>query len=101
MVVIPPLCDEDFVYIPTAFTPNEDSKNDQWGVFSTAVDEMLLIVYDRWGNKVFESTEVTNKWDGMNSKGLPYPSDVYGWHCRYTCFGGLSFEQKGNVTLLR
>ncbi len=90
------------VQFPNAFTPNGDGANDGFGL---AIVEGIarvesLDIYNRWGQKVFSSTEPGARWDGQVN-GQPAPSDVY----IYVVFwrggdGALKF-QKGEVTLLR
>jgi gliding motility-associated-like protein len=52
------------LYIPSAFTPNNDGLNDQFGAVGEGVADYHLTIYNRWGNKVFESSDMNNKWDG-------------------------------------
>ena len=100
VVVFEPVCEEPFLFIPSGFSPNGDGKNDFFRVRGNAVDEVYLAVYDRWGEKVFESFEASPGWDGTH-KGKVLPPDVYGYYLRVLCFGGEEFIRKGNVSLLR
>jgi gliding motility-associated-like protein len=52
------------LYIPSAFTPNSDGLNDLFGAVGEGVEDYHLTIYNRWGNKIFESTDMSNKWDG-------------------------------------
>ena len=52
----PPSCENPVVFIPNAFTPDGDGYNDILKVEGTNITEMVFLIYDRWGNKVFEST---------------------------------------------
>ncbi|MBK7337211.1 MAG: gliding motility-associated C-terminal domain-containing protein [Saprospirales bacterium] len=88
------------MFIPSGFSPNGDGKNDFFRVRGNAVDEVYLAVYDRWGEKVFESFEASPGWDGTH-KGKVLPPDVYGYYLRVLCFGGEEFIRKGNISLLR
>ena len=58
--VIPPLS----IYIPNAFTPNGDGINDTFGVKGQGITNYRLLVFNRWGEVIFESTEVKKQWDG-------------------------------------
>lgn len=100
IIVLERICDEPFIFVPTGFTPNYDGKNDYFEVFSNHIDEMELIVYNRWGEKVFESFKQEEKWDGTLN-GVELPADVFGFYLSVRCIGGERFVKKGNVTLIR
>ncbi len=91
------------VYLPNAFTPNGDGVNDIFRMRSNSLDQLqsaLLVVYNRWGQEVFRTTDPNIGWDGtLNGRQLP--PDVYGWIIRTTCPDGQRYEAQGNVTLLR
>ncbi|MGH2553968.1 MAG: PKD domain-containing protein [Chitinophagaceae bacterium] len=74
-VVVNPVSD---LYIPSAFTPNNDGKNDVWEIPGMALyPEGLVSVYNRWGEKIFETKNyVSNPWNGKY-KGLLQPHGVY------------------------
>lgn len=93
-------CNIDNIYIPNAFTPNGDDKNDVFKVNSTVLKSMHLEIYDRWGNKIFESNSITDVWDGTY-KGKPAPLEVYGYYFTGECFQGEKLTLKGNLTLIR
>lgn len=93
-------CNEDHVYVPNAFSPNNDSKNDLFMVQSRMTNDIYFAVYNRWGQKVFETNQVAHGWDGTY-KGKPEPEGVFVYYLKSTCWDGSSFEKKGNVTLLR
>ncbi len=100
VIVVLALCEEPYVFIPTGFTPNNDGKNDVFHVIGNNLAEVHLIVYNRWGEKIFESNDPSVGWDGTY-KGKLLPPDAYGFYAEVTCFGGLKFFKKGNVTLVR
>ncbi len=80
-------CDCD-VYIPNSFTPNDDDRNDVFSpVFQCEYNYFSLTIFDRWGNTVYTSTNMSAKWDGK-FKGNPCPDDVYVYR--------LEAIQKGN-----
>lgn len=62
------------IYIPTGFTPNNDGKNDKWVIPGLALyPDALVSVYNRWGEKIFESKNyINNPWNGLY-KGLMIP----------------------------
>ncbi|MEO5582951.1 MAG: PKD domain-containing protein, partial [Saprospiraceae bacterium] len=95
-----PECAEPFVFLPNAFSPNGDGKNDVLYLRSNIVDRMTLIIYDRWGEKVFETTNQSIGWDGTY-KGKLLEPDVYGYFLTAICIDGKTFSKKGNVSILR
>lgn len=100
LIVVITACEEPFVFVPTAFSPNADGLNDSFRVMGSHITEIRLIVYDRWGEKVFESTDPSQGWDGT-FRGKQLPPDVYGYYVELTCIGGEKLSKKGNVTLVR
>ncbi len=93
-------CELPYIFVPNAFSPNGDGKNDVLYVRGNAVDEMEFIVVNRWGEKVFETRTTDIGWDGtQNGKALP--PDVFGYYLKLRCFDGRTVVQKGNITLLR
>lgn len=92
---------ERTIYVPTAFTPNRDSKNDQ--LHPTVVGRPTFYsfaVFNRWGEKVFETNDPEGGWDGTY-KGKPQESGVYAWSCQLQ-FDGLERKQhKGTILLIR
>ncbi|MBK8563063.1 MAG: gliding motility-associated C-terminal domain-containing protein [Saprospiraceae bacterium] len=98
-----PDCDEPNLFLPNAFTPNDDdgnSMNDVLYFRSNIVVEMELAIYNRWGQRVFYSEDQSIGWDGKFN-GQPLPPDVYGFYLRAKCYNGQEYFKKGNITLLR
>ncbi|MFN8261770.1 MAG: gliding motility-associated C-terminal domain-containing protein [Chitinophagales bacterium] len=93
-------CSKENVFIPNAFTPNGDGINDIFIPRSSILKSMKLIVVDRWGNQVFESTDINVGWDGIY-KGQPATVDSYGYYFVGECSQGEKITIKGNVSLLR
>lgn len=93
-------CDSSTFFIPNAFSPNDDHANDVFYVRAASTMDIHLEVYDRWGEKVFQSDDLNNGWDGR-FRGIRLPPDVYGYYCTLRCPDGRSYFKKGNVTLLK
>ncbi|MCC7466188.1 MAG: gliding motility-associated C-terminal domain-containing protein [Saprospiraceae bacterium] len=95
------VCDEERVFIPNAFTPNGDGSNDLFRVVPSEGAEVIrtLLVFNRWGQKVYEGSGNSAQWNGKIGD-EPAPSDVYVWILDYEC-GGKSVRESGDVTLLR
>jgi gliding motility-associated-like protein len=100
VVVAPKECMEG-CYVPSAFTPNRDGKNDIFRplIFGKVV-KYRFIIYNRWGEKVFETTELGKGWDGKIN-GVLQSSFVFVWQCLYQFEGGEPSFQKGTATLIR
>lgn len=95
-----PLCNEPEIFIPNAFTPNQDGKNDIMYVRGPSIDELYFAIYDRWGEKMFESTSTKQGWDGYY-KGMPASPGVFDYYVEVTCSNKIKFFKKGNITLIR
>lgn len=94
-------CIEGRIFVPNAFTPNNDGNNDIFFVRSSLdIEGFKFAVYDRWGQAMFQTTNINEGWDGK-FKGEPQSPSVYGWYCEGICPNGEPFFLKGNVTLIR
>lgn len=93
-------CAEPFVFIPNAFSPNGDKENDALFVRSVVLKEFLLRIFNRWGELVFESTQLHIGWDGT-FKGKDLPPDVYDYYLEATCIDDQKYFKKGNITLIK
>ncbi len=98
--VLPVTCEEPYIFVPNAFTPDGDGKNDVLYVRSRYAEDIYFAVYNRWGEKVFETTDINKGWDG-NIKGEKADQGVYVYRLKVICFTGEIFEKSGNVTLIR
>ena len=88
------------IFVPNAFTPNEDGTNDEFGVVGEGIEEMTLYVFNRWGEVVFESTEVNRKWNGTH-KGEKCENGVYVYKLvARNKMTNQFFEKTGHVTLV-
>ncbi len=92
--------DSIIIYIPNIFSPNNDGINDQFLVYANAVKNFYMIIYDRWGEKVFESEDIFQPWDG-NYKGKLAPEGVYVYHIRFTFLNQTQQKRSGSITLVR
>lgn len=89
------------IYVPTAFTPNNDGRNDLFKVFPVGFTLQELKIFDRWGNVVFVTSDPNKGWDGSN-KGVVLGTGTFVW----TATGinkktGKTVFKKGNITLIR
>jgi gliding motility-associated-like protein len=86
--------------VPTGFSPNGDGSNDVLYVRGGGIEVMNLRIFNRWGEKVFESNGLEYGWDGT-FKGKPQEMDAYAYVLTATFIDGSSAIKKGNITLLR
>lgn len=93
-------CSEPYIYVPNAFTPNNDGNNDILYAYTNMAVELYFVIYDRWGEIVFESTSLRQGWDGTY-KGKELTSAVFIYYLKVVCRNNEIFEKKGNVTLIR
>ena len=89
------------LYVPNAFTPNDDGINDLWNVRDVFVKDYNLKLFNKWGQLVFETQSKTQKWDGKMISGLYAPADVYVYTISYSGYDGSEHNQRGNVTVLK
>jgi gliding motility-associated-like protein len=97
--VITKFCD---LYFPTAFTPNRDGKNDYFKIlYAYNLSEYHLVIYNLWGQKIFETRDPSHGWDG-NLGGQLQQTAVFTWFCDYTKKGSPErIRMKGTVALIR
>ncbi len=98
--VLVPLCDEPYIFIPRAFTPNGDGTNDLIYVRGDYLTSVEFVIYNRWGEQVFATKDKTIGWDGKHN-GQAVTPDVYGYYVRGVCQQGEQFFKKGNITVLK
>ncbi|MGB4970024.1 MAG: gliding motility-associated C-terminal domain-containing protein [Saprospiraceae bacterium] len=98
--ILLPDCDSTTIFIPNAFSPNQDGNNDFLFVRSNTISTMQLGIYSRWGEKVFESFNILDGWDGR-FKGKLLGPDVFGYFLKAECIGGKKYYRKGNISLLK
>ena len=89
------------VFVPTAFTPNSDGLNDEFKPsFAFSPKDYVLIIYNRYGFKVFESTNSSIGWDGIIGKGQKAPEGTYVYFIRFSSQSGETIEKRGNFSLI-
>lgn len=99
IVVRSPLCGEEDIFIPNAFTPNGDDVNDILYVRSAVITELEFFIVNRWGQEVFRTNRVGEGWNGTFD-GEKVAPDSYAYCVKATCLNGVQFVKSGNVTLL-
>ena len=100
ILTYPYVCDEPYLFVPNAFSPNDDGENDVLFVRGPLIKEMVFRIYDRWGELIFESFDRATGWDGL-FRGKPMDPDVYDYYLKVTCIDEVETIIKGNITLLK
>ncbi len=99
-VIVDIPCNSGELYIPNAFSPNADLHNDLFVISGGCIKVYDLKIYDRWGEKVFESDDITKSWDGT-FHGKAFTSAVFVYHLNIVKMDDTIVEKKGNVTLIK
>ena len=89
-----------YLYIPNAFTPNDDGLNDSFGALGYGVKEYHLIIYNRWGELIFESEEQSTQWDGTYH-GQKAPVGSYVYSIDSTGYYNQDFHKEGMVSIVK
>lgn len=100
-----PVSNEDAFVLPSAFSPNKDGQNDAWRLLyvpllADCIAEFEVAVYNRWGEKVFEGTNINFSWDG-SYRGKTEDSAVFAYYIMGTFKDGTKIKKKGNISLLK
>ena len=90
------------VYLPNAFSPNLDGRNDKFRLLNSVFIKLdYFKIYNRWGQEVFSTTNPTDSWDGKVN-GVESPIGSYYWVVGYKClYKNSDHAQRGDVTLIR
>ncbi len=100
-VIDPSLLGCESIFIPTAFTPNDDGLNDEFRVSNPqSISEVISFdIYDRWGTRVFSSPDRFASWDGkLNGRALK--PGIFVYQLRYRC-EGQELVKSGTFTLIK
>ena len=94
------ICGEPNVFIPNTFSPNGDGINDRLCFSGKFITGFYIAIYTRWGEKVYETHDINDCWDGRYNDNWCMPG-VYTYTCRIQCEAGLENLLKGDITLIR
>lgn len=90
------------LYVPTAFTPNNDGINDAFKVVGGQIKDYELWILNRWGEEVFHSTSLDDFWMGDVQGGAHYAENgIYNWIIRLKGFNTDAEEHTGTLQLMR
>ena len=87
-------------FIPNVFSPNGDGLNDLINVHGRCISTFNLQIFNRWGEKVFETSSLSESWDGT-FRGQKLDTGVFIYKADGVSIDGQEFKMKGNITLLR
>ena len=100
------ICGKNLLYIPKAFTPNNDNLNDRFNINGSGIRIIRsVVIFSRWGKVVFErknvsANDLNNSWDG-NFNGEPMPAGAYVYSIQTECEAGDIFDYRGTVMIIR
>lgn len=95
---VTPVCGE--LFVPNMFSPNLDNLNDQLCVMGACFSEVVFSIYNRWGELIFETDDLTKCWDGTYKSKAANP-DVYVYKLIGTKLDGTDVNTSGNIQLVR
>jgi gliding motility-associated-like protein len=87
-------------FIPNSFTPNGDSKNNTWRGYAMDAEKYHLMVFNRWGELIFETQDQAVEWDATYN-GVKVIDDVYIWKCEIVDGNQEEHMFYGHVTVLK
>jgi gliding motility-associated-like protein len=92
--------DEITLFVPNVFSPNDDGLNDVFQPVGAGIDKYNLEIFDKWGVKVFSTTDFTKSWDGTYA-GQAIKMETYIWKIAITSQSGYERKYDGTITILR
>lgn len=96
------LVQEPLLHVPNAFTINRDGINEKWGLEPVFVKDIHVWVYNRWGEKVYETTDKEATWEGPEKHSYEEKFDnVFIYMINYTGWDGSFHNTNGNITILK
>jgi len=97
VVFVDIICGE--LFVPTAFSPNDDGQNDMLYLMGNCITNLEFNIYDRWGEKVFSTSNPAVGWDG-NFNGKKLDAAVFVYYLKATV-NGQDVSKQGNITLVK
>ena len=97
------------VYLPNAFSPNGDGENDSLQIYygiPKCIKSFHLVIYNRWGEKIYETVDSGFRWSGVYNSGLLKETqkggtEVFAYYMEAEIADGTSVSQKGNISLVK
>ncbi len=92
---------ESYFIMPSCFTPNFDGINDLFAVEAENLSTFQMLIYNRWGELLFQTNSLLPGWRGFSDNGYSYPDGVYEYRINATGKDGQVYQRSGGVTLIR
>ena len=101
-------CPDVAIYIPNSFSPNDDGLNDIFEAYGVGIVEFSMMVFNRWGELIFESNKIEHQlgglrmggWDGIY-KSIPCQEDVYAYAIKYKGIKSTKKVIYGKILLIK
>lgn len=87
------------IYVPSAFTPNGDGLNETFGAIGEGISTFTMLIFNRWGEMIYESDDINTQWDGTY-KGIKVYADTYVYKIFATGQEKGIFKQVGKVSVV-
>jgi gliding motility-associated-like protein len=91
---------QKYIYFPNVFTPNNDGNNERFLVSHLGIKNFHIFIYNRWGQLVYESTDMDEGWDGKMN-GVDCVTGSYFYKANYANKKGMERSKQGSITILR
>ena len=88
------------IFVPNAFTPNGDGKNDIFAVIGPSIKTMELRLFNQWGQQIFATNDKTRGWSGLFD-GQQQPAGIYIYVVKAVLYNGTIVNKKGTFLLIR
>jgi gliding motility-associated-like protein len=89
----------NYIWVPNAFSPNGDGDNPEFKAIGVNVSDYELIIYNRWGNKVFATKDINQGWNGTLT-GVDNVTQNYFYYLRATFIDGKTIIKRGDITVI-
>jgi gliding motility-associated-like protein len=93
-------CEEPYIFVPSGFSPNGDNSNDKLYIRTNMAQSFYFALFNRWGEKIFETTSSETGWDGTYHN-QQCDAGVFVYYLDVTCWNKKHFKKSGNITLIR
>ncbi|PCI94750.1 MAG: hypothetical protein COB15_13335 [Flavobacteriales bacterium] len=88
------------LFAPNSFTPNNDGLNDVFNIYGENIKEFKILIFNRWGELLFESNNIKNGWNGIY-KGIKVPVGVYVYKVEAVSNNFSNYKKTGHINLVR
>jgi gliding motility-associated-like protein len=92
---------DPWIYIPNVFSPNNDEANELWSIQTKNIEQIEVVILNRWGNKVAEIKTLTDGWNGKTPNGDEVTAGSYFYKYKAKGLNGDELDGHGFFTLVR